>query len=103
MHCITPEKTLFNDLDDAATQKWTEALKPQPAEGWDDTITYCGWKEVPSVYLVCEKDQVIPPPMQTQIGEMAGCKMESCDAGHMAILSVPEKVAEVVKSAVHAT
>ena len=99
MHCITPDKLLFNDLDDAATQTWVKVLKPQPAEGWADTVTYCGWKEVPGVYLVCDKDQMIPPPMQAQIGEMAGCEIVHCDAGHMAMLSAPEKVAEVIEAA----
>ena len=102
MHCLTPDKLLFNDLEPAVAEKWVNALQLQPAEGWNGTVTYCGWREVPSVYLVCEGDQMIPPPMQVQIGEMAGSKMEKCGAGHMPHLSMPEKVADVVKGAIEA-
>lgn len=100
--CMTPETVFFNDLDSATAEKWIKAMQPQPAAGWDETITYCGWKDVPSVYLVCNKDQAIPPPVQMQMAAAAGSKIEECDAGHMVIVSMPEKVAEVVKRAAEA-
>ena len=100
LYCTTPEKLLFDDLDDdAAKEKWMKTLRPQPAEGWDGTVTYCGWREVPSVYIVCEKDQLIPPPMQEQIAGLAGSEVEKCSAGHMAMLSAPDKVSEVIEAA----
>ena len=99
MHCMTPEKILFNDLDDEVAQIWVKKLRTQPATNWDDTVTYCGWKEVPSVYLVCEKDACIPPALQLQLAETANSKVEKCAAGHMSMISMPEKVVEVVKDA----
>ena len=75
-------------------------MQSQPASDWDETVTYCGWKDVPSVYLVCEGDGCIPLPMQLQMAESAGSVIEKCAAGHMPMLSMPEKVVEiVVKSA----
>ena len=100
MHCKTPETLLFSDLDAASAEDWTRKLRPQPAEGWDQTVTYAGWKDVSSVYLVCENDQVIPPQMQLQMAELAGSKVEKCGAGHVPFLSMPEKVADVVRSAI---
>jgi len=97
--CAMPEKILFNDLDDADKEKWTKALKPQPSRDWDGTITYCGWKDVPSVYLVCESDGAIPPPLQLQLAGMAGSQIEKCDAGHMPMLSMPDRVVEVITCA----
>ncbi|KAK4690877.1 hypothetical protein P7C71_g6011, partial [Lecanoromycetidae sp. Uapishka_2] len=99
MNCVTPEKILFNDLDHEAAQKWAKTLQTQPATGWDGMVTYCGWREVPSVYLMCENDNCIPPPMQLQMAEMAGSRIERCAAGHMLMLSMPEKAVEIVKSA----
>ena len=99
MNCLTPEKLLFSDLDDTIAASWTKKLQTQPAADWDDTVTYCGWKDVPSVYLVCEADAVIPSPMQMQLAESAGCEIERCNAGHMVMLSMPQKVVEVVKKA----
>jgi hypothetical protein len=74
-------------------------LKYQPADDWDRTITYCGWQHVPSVYLVCEADARIGPQTQLRFAGMAGSKIVKCPAGHMAQLSMPEKVVEVVKNA----
>ena len=75
-------------------------LQSQPSEGWFDTVTYCGWKEIPSVYLVCENDQLLPLHLQLQWADMAGSKIEKCSAGHMPFLSIPERVAEVVKNSI---
>jgi len=100
--CATPEKLLFNDLDEAEAGRWIQALKTQPTD-WDDTVTYCGWRHVPSVYLVCEADAVIPISLQLQFAEAAGSRIEKCGAGHMPMLSMPEKVVEVIRSAVETT
>ena len=99
MHCVTPDEVLFNDLDEEVAQTWVKKLQTQLVADWDDTVTCCGWKDVPSVYLVCEGDACIPPPMQLQLAETAGSKVEKCTAGHMVMVSMPEKVAEVVKNA----
>ena len=99
MHCVNPEQLLFNDLDEEERAKWVKALKPQPAEGWNGTIRYCGWKDVPSVYLVCEKDQVLPLEIQLQMAGLAGSEVVRCSSGHCVMLSMPEKVVEVILSA----
>ena len=38
----------------------------------------------------------MPLDFQYQMAAMAGAEMESCDAGHMVVLSQPEKVVEFV-------
>lgn len=99
LHCVTPETTFFNDLDEGAAQKWVKELKSQPSTGWDNTVTYCGWREVPSVYLMCESDACIPLPMQMHMAVTAGSKTETCAAGHMPIVSMPERVVNVIRVA----
>jgi hypothetical protein len=99
MHCLSPESTLFSDLNEAETQKWMKELKCQPSEGWDGTTTYCGWRDIPSVYLICEGDKVLPEAVQVQVSEMAGCDVVRCKAGHMVMLSMPEEVVDVIKKA----
>ncbi|MCJ1395230.1 hypothetical protein MMC18_008113 [Xylographa bjoerkii] len=88
LNCAMPEKLLFSDLDQRAATEWTAKLQTQPAEGWFGTVTYCGWKDVPSVYLVCEGDALIPPPMQVQLAESAGSRIEKCSAGHMVMETI---------------
>ena len=60
MHCIDPESTLFNDMNEECTARWMQELRCQPANGWGMTTEHAGFRDAPSVYLMCEKDQAIP-------------------------------------------
>jgi Alpha/beta hydrolase family len=100
MHCVSPETTLFSDLSFSETERWMRELKCQPGEGWDQTTVYCGWRDVESVYLVCEQDKCLPKSVQEQCAKLARSQVERCQAGHMVMLSMPEKVVEVVLKAV---
>ncbi|KAK0122243.1 hypothetical protein ONS95_010494 [Cadophora gregata] len=95
-HCIDPKSTLFNDMDEESTAKWIKELRCQPAKGWGLTTEYAGFRDAPSVYLICEKDECVPFEWQTKLATLAGSRMERCAAGHMPMLSMPEKVVEVI-------
>ncbi|KAJ5149391.1 hypothetical protein N7448_000969 [Penicillium atrosanguineum] len=97
--CVQPETLLFGDLPEAEKAEWLTAIKTQPAEGWDDTVSYTGWKDVPSVYLICEGDNALPIPLQEQLAGLAGSEIERCSAGHLPMLSQPEVVVRVVQAA----
>lgn len=99
MFCKDPRNSLFNDMSDAEAEKWAAVLECQPSSGWNDKCTYAGWKDVPSVYLVCENDAAIPLELQMQVASLAGSEVVTCSAGHMVMLSQPEKVVEVVRKA----
>lgn len=99
MYCKNPIERLFNDIPMPQAQKWLEIFSWQPASGWDDVIDYAGWKDVPSVYLCCETDGILPMALQKQLAEMAGSLIERCSAGHMVMQSQPEKVLEVIRIA----
>ena len=99
MHCKDVKNAFFNDTSDEVTNKWLPALKPMPSEGWVRKITYAGWKEVPSVYLLCKKDALLPEALQRQFAGLAGSKVVECNAGHMVQLSQPETVVELIKNA----
>ncbi|KAJ5703611.1 hypothetical protein N7493_011536 [Penicillium malachiteum] len=97
-HCAQPEVLLFGDLQEDEKAQWLAALKPQPAQGWDDTVRYTGWKDVPSTYLICEGDNALPVPLQEQLASLAGSTIERCSAGHLPMLSQPGAVVDVIKS-----
>ena len=99
MHCKDPKNLLFNDIPDSVAEFWLPKMQCQPATGWADVIEYPGWKDVPSVYLVCENDQVMPLEGQLHLAQMAGSDIERCGSGHLVMLSMPEKVVEVVRKA----
>lgn len=96
--CTDPRKSLFNDFSDTEAQEWIAQVQCQPSRGWDGTIDYCGWKDVPSVYIICEEDKMIAASFQEQMSSLAACeetfRLEG--AGHMAQLSRRSEVAEIV-------
>ena len=100
MHCHDPLPTLFNDFSSPEATRHASQLSWQPA-GYISSIhvSYCAWREIPSVYLCCARDGAIPLEMQQQFAAMAGAEIESCDAGHMVMLSQPERVVEFVSKA----
>lgn len=75
-------------------------IKPQPAEGWNDVTSYGGWEVVPTTYLVCEGDKLLPISLQEQCAAVANSKIERCSAGHIPQLSQPERVIEVIKTTI---
>jgi pimeloyl-ACP methyl ester carboxylesterase len=73
-------------------------MQHQPT-GWASTVTYCGWRHVPSTYVVAKKDKLIPVAVQTHMAQLAGSEIKELDVGHMVMLVSPEEVADIVKAA----
>jgi hypothetical protein len=57
-------------------------LQPQPASDWDRELEYCGWMDVPSIYLICEGDRLLLVELQLQLAGVAGSEVMRCGAGH---------------------
>ena len=89
--------SLFHDMPHADAEKWQSHIQVQPLmEQWQVLNTYCGWREVPSTYILSEQDRLIPAAFQEQLAGLAGSKVVRVDGGHLAILSRAEEVARTV-------
>lgn len=85
-------------MSDEEAKPWVESLQIQPGLGaYNKHIKYAAWREVPSTYLVCEKDQSIDVPMQEGMASQALAEVERCSVGHMVMLVVPEVVVDLVR------
>jgi hypothetical protein len=96
MLCTNPARIFFNDLRPKHSARWVELLKPEPLDGWEAPITYMGWRDVPSVYVVCESDLVVPSSLQEHFAKLAGSRIMRISAGHMAQVSQLAMVAGIV-------
>ncbi|KAF5604635.1 hypothetical protein FPANT_1424 [Fusarium pseudoanthophilum] len=96
--CKDPRNLLYGDFSDEEANKWLPGLQHQPDRGWATKLQHCGWREVPSVYTLCEGDKILPVDLQEQFAHLAGSEIVRVSAGHMAQLSQTEKVAEVIAS-----
>lgn len=85
-------------MPDSEAMKWIARLQCQPAN-WDGVTTCCGWREVPSLYIILENDKAILPDVQEQMAKLAGSRVVRLDAGHMAQLTKTADVARIILSA----
>ncbi|MEM1362355.1 MAG: alpha/beta hydrolase [Pseudomonadota bacterium] len=68
-------------------------------------ITYeapsvAAWSIRPTYYVLAENDQIIPPRLQGYFAERIGAEITTIASSHVAMLSQPEAVAEVILGAV---
>ncbi|KAJ6151663.1 hypothetical protein N7470_007260 [Penicillium chermesinum] len=97
--CRNPMDLLFHDFPSMETHKWLELIQHQPVN-WGTTLNYCGWREVPSTYIICEADRLLPMELQEQMASLASSrKVRLPNAGHMAQLSHVHEVAVAVREA----
>jgi pimeloyl-ACP methyl ester carboxylesterase len=89
-----------NDMD----EETANAFMARPVKDeWPPLVTfaahwnYDGLKGAPSAYILCEKDNILPPEWQRRFAGRLHCqRMVELDAGHQAMTTQPEKLAAVL-------
>ena len=61
------------------------------------------WKTIPSWYLVCTEDQMIPPPAQEFLAKRMDATVRSVPSSHCPFISHPEAVANIIALAADST
>ena len=54
------------------------------------------WKNIPSWYLLCTNDQMIPPPAQQFMAKRMNATVRSVASSHAPFMSKPEEVAKII-------
>ena len=67
-----------------------------------DAPTVAAWSTKPSSYVIAENDQIISPKIQGYFAQKMGADVTSVPSSHVAMLSQPEAVADVILTAVSA-
>lgn len=57
------------------------------------------WKQIPSWYLVCTDDQMIPPPAQEFFAKRMDATVRSVKSSHTPFVSHPDAVTDIIVSA----
>ncbi|KAN0101848.1 prolyl aminopeptidase-like protein [Hyaloscypha variabilis] len=99
----TPEKIFYNDLSDEVAAPYIAAIKPHSYRTFSSQQSVAPWKVIPSTYIVCEKDQAIPLPVQEgmlamahQLAPTSFDVIERCSASHSPFISQPEWLAKML-------
>jgi pimeloyl-ACP methyl ester carboxylesterase len=75
-----------------------ERLRPQPMATFATPVTVPAWRSVPSTYVVCTEDEAIQPDVQRFFAARCTTAVELA-ASHSPMLSMPDRVAEILRSA----
>ena len=67
-----------------------------------DVMGIPAWKSHPSWFLVAENDQAIPPDAERQFAKRMGAITVEVPAGHVAMVSHPDDVAQLIETAAEA-
>ena len=94
----TPEAVFYNDLDPATAASAAARLGLLSRAATETPLTRAAWHDIPSTYVVCDRDAAIPSFAQEAMAQRAGTVVH-LDAGHSAAMSQPQEVASVVRGA----
>jgi pimeloyl-ACP methyl ester carboxylesterase len=90
------------DVDAAAARVMYAVQQPLATSTFGDVMGVPAWKSCPSWFLVAEDDQAIPPEAERQFAKRMGAVTVAIAAGHLAMVSHPDDVAQLIETAAEA-
>jgi pimeloyl-ACP methyl ester carboxylesterase len=91
-----------NDMDEAQTKAF---MKRPSRDDWPMAANLAtDWRydhlaNVPSTYILCERDNALPPEWQRRFAERLHCDtIFTLDAGHQAMTTQPKQLADLLQS-----
>jgi pimeloyl-ACP methyl ester carboxylesterase len=93
------ESLFFNDLPDDVAHANAARLVAQATKPFSDTVTRVAWKDVPTSYLITERDTVFPLFAQEALSGRAGSAVHRLDTSHSPFLSQPDATADLIDAA----
>ena len=98
--------SMFHEIPEQDADHWFSLLKPQSIGALWSEQTYAAWKNIPSTYVVCELDRVIPCQQQETMVEHAKAiqpkafdMVRRIESGHEPIFHKIEDLVSTVREA----
>ena len=77
--------------------------QPLASSAFTDVMGAPAWKSLPSWYLVAQNDEAIPPDAERQFAARMGATTVEIPSSHVAMVSHPAEVADLVEKAAEAS
>ena len=90
------------DVDPTRAKVMFAVQQPLATSTFDDVMGVPAWKSQPSWFMIAENDEAIPPAAERQFAKRMGATTVEVPTGHVAMVSHPDEVAQLIKSAVEA-
>jgi pimeloyl-ACP methyl ester carboxylesterase len=91
------------DVDPAQARVMFAAQQPLSAGSLGDVMGAPAWKSLPTWYLVAANDEAIPPDAERLFAGRMGATVVEAATSHVAMVSHPGEVADLIEAAAHAT
>jgi pimeloyl-ACP methyl ester carboxylesterase len=88
---------LCNDADQEQSEFILSRLVDDAAAMLAETVDLSGYRQpIPRTYVRLSRDQCYPPGLQAKSTERTGADVVALDAGHMAMVTIPDQVAGIL-------
>jgi pimeloyl-ACP methyl ester carboxylesterase len=91
------------DIDPAKARAMYAVQQPIHSSTLTDQMTTPAWKSVPTWFLVATADEAIPPDAERLFAQRMGATTVEVDSGHVAMVSHPDEVADLILTAATST
>jgi pimeloyl-ACP methyl ester carboxylesterase len=90
------------DIDPVQAKVMSAVQQPLHTSTFGDVMGVPAWKSLPTWFLVAEGDQAIPPDAERQFAARMGATTVEVATNHVAMVSHPEDVVNLIEAAVKA-
>jgi pimeloyl-ACP methyl ester carboxylesterase len=90
------------DVDPVKARVMFAVQQPLTISALDDVMGVPAWKSLPSWFLVADGDQAIPPDAERLFAKRMGATTVEISSNHVAMVSHPEDVLQLLKTAIQA-
>jgi pimeloyl-ACP methyl ester carboxylesterase len=87
------------DVDPVRAKVMYAVQQPLATSGFADVMGFPAWKSLRSWYLVAQNDEALPPDAQRQLAARMGASTVEIPSSHVAMVSHPIEVAELIEKA----
>ena len=95
-------KQFASGVDAARAAVLHAVQQPLAGSTFTDVMGVPAWKSLPSWYLVATRDQAIPPDAERLFATRMGATTVEVPSGHLAMVSHPDEVTQLITTAVDA-
>lgn len=92
-------ESFAQDLSDAEKAVLFAVHAPTHGKSLGGNVSVPAWRKKPSSYMVAANDKAIPPALQEMMSRRMGAKAMSVASSHVAMLSHPNEVADLIANA----
>jgi pimeloyl-ACP methyl ester carboxylesterase len=91
------------DLDPAQARVLFAVQQPISMSTFEYTMGEPAWKSLPSWFVIAANDEAIPPDAERQFALRMGATTVEVTAGHLAMVTHPDTVVDLIEAAAKAT